>query len=75
MLTVRKNFHFLCVCGTKKRIEATVKYIKSRKQEKRFYIHPLNAARKLDHSVNQSLACTTPHAFVSYLSLFRYHHG
>ena len=38
--------------------------MKSRKQEKRCYIHPLNAARKLEHGVHKSLGCATPHAFV-----------
>ena len=46
MLTEREKLLFLMCMRRKKHIEAIIKYMKTRKQEKRFYIHPLNAARK-----------------------------
>ena len=72
MLTEREKLLLLCVCGAKSisKQQLNIDSMKSRKQERRFYIHPLNADRKLDHGVHQSLGCTAPHDFVSYLFLF-----
>ena len=62
----KENAFISYVYAVQKHIEATIKYIKSRNQEKRFYIHPLNAAR--NSIVVFINLCVAQH-------LFRYHHG